>query len=126
MTVEQATEYSERSRLYLANAAKMLQEQRPEKASEFLWGAMAGALKAVAALKDIRLRNHAEIRRYARDVSKQLSDERLLEVYAIAETLHSNFYEGMFDQGQVRHHSRSIRYAVDNLLNNVPAETGDL
>ena len=124
MSVEKAITYSERSRLYVDNAADMLRRQRPEKSSEFLWGAMAEALKAVAAVKDIRLRTHAEIRRYARDLAKQLSDERLLNAYSVAETLHSNFYEGMFDMGQVMYHSGAIRETVDTLLNLVPkAET---
>ena len=120
MSIERARAYSERSHHYLANAAAMLRQQHPEKSSEFLWGAMAEALKAVAALKDIRLRTHAEISRYARDVAKQLSDERLLDAYSIAETLHSNFYEGMFEAGQVMRHSVAVREAVSTLLGLLP------
>ena len=122
MSAGEARAYSERCWLYLANAAATLRERRPEKSSEFLWGAMAESLKAMAALKDIRLRTHIEIRRYARDVAKQLNDERLLEAYSVAESLHSNFYEGMFDTGQVMRHSRAIRYAVNTLLDLIPRD----
>ena len=120
MSIEEATGYADRSRLYLANAASMLRQQRPEKSSEFPWGAMAEALKAIAALNDIKLRTHAEIRLYARDLAKQLQSEPLLDAYSIAETLHSNFYEGMFDTGQVTGHSTTIRESVSSLIALVP------
>lgn len=120
MTVEQAIAYAERSTLYLSNASEMLREQRPEKSSEFLWGSMAEALKAVAAIKDTKLRTHAEIRRFARDLAKQLQSDRLLDVFSIAETLHSNFYEAMFDEAEVLHHSTSVREVIGTLLDLVP------
>ena len=124
MSIEQARAYSDRSRLYLANAGTTFREQRPEKTGEFLWGAMAEALKAVAAVKDIALRNHNQIRRYARDAASELRDERLLDAFRDAQTLHSNFYEGMFDMGELARLSATIRDAVDALLELVPDEQG--
>ena len=122
MTTERAASYADRSRLYLANAAEMLRDNRPEKSSEFLWGAMAEALKALAAAKGIKLRTHSEIKRYARGAAKQVGDERLLDVFSIAETLHSNFYEGMYDMAQVTRHASGIREAVGRLLSFVPSD----
>ena len=125
MSVEQARGYADRSHLYLANAAATLRQRRPEKASEFLWGAMAQALKAVAAVKEIQLRSHRQIRQFARDTAKELQNEELLRTYAIAETLHSNFYEGVFDIPEVTGHATIIRVAVEELLGLVPAPEGD-
>jgi hypothetical protein len=126
VSIEQARVYADRSRLYLANAAATLRERRPEKASEFLWGAMAQALKATAALKEIQLRSHREIRRFGRDTAKELKSEQLLNAYTVAETLHSNFYESMFDIPEVTGHATIIRVAVEELLGLVPAAEGDV
>ena len=121
MTVEEATAYADRSLLYLANAAAMLREGHPEKSSEMLWGGMAQALKAVAALKNRKLRTHREIRSYARALAKERHDDRLQFAYAVAEMLHSNFYEGFTDAGTMRDHSKSIRGSVEELLELLPA-----
>ena len=120
MSIAEARSYQERTRLYLANAAGMLRQRRPEKSGEFLWGAMAEALKAVAALKETRLRTHAEIRRYARDLSKERGDDQLSTSFNIAEMLHSNFYEGFSDLAAVTSHSDRIAEAVERLLSLIP------
>lgn len=126
MSTAQAIAYRDRSQLYLDNAAEMLRRQRPEKTGEFLWGALVEALKAVAALKDIKLRTHAEIRRYARQVAKELDSEAILDSYALGETLHSNFYEGMFDPGEVsRQAARTRAVVIDMLLQVVPSGKSD-
>ncbi|MCH8206063.1 MAG: hypothetical protein IH956_03565 [Chloroflexi bacterium] len=124
MSIDEARAYAERSHLYLANAASTIRQQRPEKSSEFLWGAMAEALKAVAAIKDIKLRSHDAIRRYARDLAKEREDEQLSTSFKIAQTLHSNFYEGFSDLGEVMDDSARIREAVERLLRLIPPQQG--
>ncbi len=121
MSVEEATAYADRSRLYLSNAAVMFREGHPEKSSEMLWGGMAQALKAVAALKNRRLRNHREIRSYAKALAKERDDGMLQNAYNLAELLHSNFYEGFTDAATMRDHSKAIRASVETLLDLLPA-----
>ena len=57
--------YVFRSAEYLHNAYVSLDQEELEKASELLWGSMALAVKAVAALREIELRSHAAIWEYA-------------------------------------------------------------
>ena len=121
MSVEEARAYAERSHLYLSNAAAMFREGHPEKSSEFLWGGMAQALKAVAALKDRNLSTHRQIRDYARALAKERGDQPLQSAYHVAELLHSNFYENFSDGGSMLNHSKAIRAAVETLLDLVPA-----
>lgn len=56
---------------YLSNAYLSLQRDELEKASEFLWGSLAQAIKAVAALKELRLRSHREIWNYLVELSRE-------------------------------------------------------
>ena len=121
MSVEEATAYADRSRLYLSNAAVMFREGHPEKSSEMLWGGMAQALKAVAALKSRRLKTHREIRSYARALAKERDDGMLQDAYGLAELLHSNFYEGFTDAGSMLSHSKEIRASVEKLLDLLPS-----
>ncbi|MCI0439461.1 MAG: PaREP1 family protein [Chloroflexi bacterium] len=122
MSIEQAYEYRERSLHYISNATAMLRQSEAEKAGDLLWGALVQALKAVAALKDVRLRTHREIRGYARAAAKELNDERLLEVFSIAETMHSNFYEGFLDLGQMSYNATEVTRAIATLLALMPQD----
>ena len=121
MSLEEATAYADRSRLYLSNAAAMFREGHPEKSSEMLWGGMAQALKAVAASKEIKLKSHRDIRNYARALAKERIDEKLQGAFSLTEMLHSNFYEGFTDAGSMLSHSKEIRASVETLLDLLPA-----
>ena len=85
--------YSEQSRKYLENARKFLEEEDLDKASEFLWGAVAEAVKAVAAKRGLILRSHRELWEFIRELSTELNDPMLYEDFRTANYLHSNFYE---------------------------------
>ena len=83
--------YVFRSGEYLHNTYVALERGEIEKASEFLWGSMALAVKAVAALREVELRNHGAIWEYARQLSKELGDQQLFDSFRDANRLHSNF-----------------------------------
>ena len=53
------------------NAYLSLQRDELKKASEFLWGSLTQAIKAVAALKELRLRSHREIWNYLVELSRE-------------------------------------------------------
>ena len=61
------------------NAFVHLDEGQLEKASEFLWGCMAQAIKAVAALQGIKLPTHAAIWEFMTRLCKDLGDPTLFD-----------------------------------------------
>jgi regulator of sigma D len=109
--------YVERSRHYLRNASKFISTGDSVKAGEFLWGSMAQALKAVAASKEISLRNHARIWNYVESLTKELEDKSIYDAFVKANFLHTNFYESELELKDVRRMAEDIRIAVDKLLN---------
>ncbi|MBE0516620.1 MAG: PaREP1 family protein [Methanophagales archaeon] len=87
------TRYSEQSRRYLQNAQKSLEKEDLDKASEFLWGAVAQAVKALAAKRGLILKTHGELWEFMRELATEVNDPTLYEDFRTANYLHSNFYE---------------------------------
>ena len=108
--------YRAQSIHFLENAFGSIQAGDVEKASEFLWGSFAQALKAVAATKDIKLKTHWSITDYARDLAKQQGDKSIYDVYGHASYLHSNFYEAGLRMEDVEIYAEEIRDTVRKLL----------
>ena len=90
---DKVKKYQTRSNRYFRNALHFIEAGDAEKASEFLWGSMSQALKAVAASRDKRLRSHKDIRDYAAELTRALRDESIWHAFNTAQSLHSNFYE---------------------------------
>jgi hypothetical protein len=105
---------------YLENAFKSLEVGNSEKASEFLWGSMTQALKAVAASKEIRLKSHRQIWDYARELSKSLNDKDIFDTFLHANSLHSNFYESELTVEDVATIADGIKSTVAKLLELIP------
>jgi len=101
---------------YFENALGAIEAGNAEKASEFLWGSMAQALKAVAARKGALLKSHGELRKYASELAKELEDDSILRNFRGAESLHRNFYEFGFELEDVRVLAEDLREAVAKLL----------
>ncbi|MBI2871767.1 MAG: hypothetical protein HYY00_01085 [Chloroflexi bacterium] len=101
---------------YLENAFIALRQGDVEKAGEFLWGSMAEALKAVAAHKGTTLRQHREIREFARAIANELGERALWDAYGNAEHLHANFYEVELSLEDVAAIGESVKRAVERLL----------
>jgi len=115
--MEKKTEkHARESLLYLKNASKFVDAGNVEKASEFLWGSMAQALKAVAASKGIYLRNHRQIWSYAEGLAKELEDNTIYAAFVQANFLHTNFYECELEMKDVRRMAEEIKVAVGKLL----------
>lgn len=91
--IENIDKYKTQSIHYLENASRFIKVGNSEKASEFLWGSMAEAMKAVAASRGIQLKSHRELRNYAIGLAKELADESIRNTFLHAQSLHSNFYE---------------------------------
>ncbi len=106
----------------MQNVYTALERGEFEKASELLWGSMALAVKAVAALREIQLRSHASIWDYARQLSHELGDQELFDAFRDANRLHTNFYESDLTREVVLISEERIRGAVGKLLGMIPRE----
>lgn len=115
--------YRTQSVHYFENALHFIELGDIEKASEFLWGSIAQALKAMAATKDRPLRSHNAIRDYAIELSRALKDDTIRHAFDKAQSLHSNFYESELTIEDVVIGAEDVKLAVSKLLKLLPEET---
>ena len=114
--------YRTQSVHYFENAVKFIEAGDAEKASEFLWGSMAQALKAVAASRDIWLKSHKAVRDYAMEVARALQDDNIRHAFDYAQSLHSNFYESGLMLEDVAIGAEDVKKTVAKLLSLIPEE----
>ncbi len=114
--------YAGQSLHYLKNASKFIDAGDSAKASEFLWGSMAEALKALALSKGIRLEKHSAIWNYIESLTKELEDKNIYDVFLHANSLHKNFYEFELELKDVRRIAEDVRMTVGKLLGLIPEE----
>ena len=119
---ERIKKYKAQSVHYFENALKFIAAGDAEKASEFLWGSMTQALKAVAGSRDIWLKSHKDIRDYALELARALKDEDIRHAFDKAQSLHSNFYESGLMLEDVVIAAEEVKAAVAKLLNLIPEE----
>jgi len=114
---EEAEKYANLALKYLENAAEELSRGELEKAGEYMWGAVVEAIKCVlVAKKGIKVAKHSELRRYARELSREVGDPEIFRAFREAESLHSNFYEAMLEEEDLLAHFDSVRLLVSKLL----------
>jgi len=96
--IEDVRRFEERADVYLRNFWEFYRRREYPKAGELLWGAYAQVVKATAARRGIPLRSHERLRRFARDIARDLGHPFTArgwrDDFTIAETLHQRFYEG--------------------------------
>ena len=114
--------YVRQSSHYLKNASRFIDAGDSAKASEFLWGSMAQALKAVAASRGIILKNHRQIWNYTESLTKELGDKSIYDAFIHANYLHTNFYESELELRDIRRAAEDISMVRDKLLNLIPSE----
>jgi len=119
---ERIRKYKAQSAHYLENAFISIEAGDLEKASEFLWGSMVEALKAVAASKDIQLKSHKDVRDYAVELARALQDESIRHTFNNAQSLHSNFYESGLILEDVAIGAEDVRAMVAKLLSFISEE----
>ena len=117
--------YRIQSRHYLENAFVAIKAGDLEKASEFIWGSMAQALKAVAASKKIQIRSHKQLRDYARELARVLNDKTIRDSFERAQSLHNNFYESGLLLEDVVVGAEDIRRTVAKLLSLIAKEKSE-
>ncbi len=119
---DKAIKHKSQSEHYYQNAVHYIELGDAEKASEFLWGSMSQALKAVAVNKVGRqLKSHASLKDFALKLTKELNDESIWFAFISAQSLHSNFYETGLLIDDVIRGAESIEKVTSELLSHVSA-----
>jgi hypothetical protein len=100
---------------YLADADRLLADGDLSQASEKYWGAMADMVKAVAEKRSWRHHSHREIRQAVRLLADEAADREIVQLFAVGEALHANFYENFMTQEDVSKHSIEAQSFIDKL-----------
>jgi len=108
---------------YLENAFHFIEAGDAEKASEFLWGSMAQAIKAVASSRGIQLKSHWKLREYTIELARARQDVDIKNTFDKAQSLHSNFYETGLLMEDVAMSAENVRATVAKLLSLIPKES---
>ncbi len=108
---------------YYENALRSIEAGDAEKASEFLWGSVSQAVKALAMHRGIELRSHQRIRSYVMEVAKALQDESIKHSFDVAQSLHSNFYESGLSLEDVVMGAEDAKQLVARLFSLIPDES---
>ena len=117
-------EYKQTGQRYIRQADAEFDKGDFLQASEKAWGAASEYVKALAVRRDLPHESHREIRIAASIIADEISQDRIMELFSIGESLHVNFYEAWMRE-------RDVRRGIDNmkelvaLLEEVPPPNGD-
>ena len=104
-----SSKYAAMSDEYMARAEDYLRQGDLKQASEKSWGAAACALKYIAEQRGWRHQSHSLLN----DISGQIVDETgrtdLHDMFAVARSMHQNFYENWEPEGVVEYSVGRIR-----------------
>lgn len=114
--------HKDQSEHYYRNALRFIERKDAEKSSELLWGAMAQAMKALAAVKHVPLKSHNDIRRFVKELVRETDDVSIWDVFREAESLHSNFYETGLLIDDVKTAADRIFKTISKLYSYIPEE----
>ena len=90
---EIATKYRDQRDHLFTNANELIQRQEFQKASEFLWGAIAASIKATAALTGRTFTKDNEFFDIVKDLGRKWNDPSLYVEFLHVRVLHNNFYD---------------------------------
>ena len=100
---------------FLAGARAQLAAGDLLQASEKGWGAAAQMVKAVAEARGWRHNGHRELHLTITRLSEEAGDERLRRLFAYANSLHTNFYEGWLTRQEVETGLDDVAELVETL-----------
>ncbi len=107
--------YNQASRDLLKKAEDALAQGDLVQASEKGWGAAAQIVKAVADARRWRHNGHRELFDVVRRLADETSDQDIWDLFHLANSLHSNFYENWLPKEGVARGLVQIREFVDKL-----------
>ena len=120
---EVAEEYIETSVRLLQQADAEFEKGDLLQASEKAWGAVSLYLKAMATQRGLPHRVHRELRLVAQHVVEETGQQRIRELFAIAESMHANYYEAWMPEAEVRAGIENVRELL-GILEAVPRLEG--
>ena len=120
---EVAEEYRETSRRLLRQADAEFEKGDLLQASEKAWGAVSQYLKAMATQRGLPHRVHRELRLVAHDLVEETEQRRIGELFAIAESLHANYYEAWMPEREVKDRIDDMKELI-SILDAVPRPEG--
>ena len=100
---------------YLKDANALFKKGDNVQASEKYWGAFAMMVKAVAAVKGIKLGEHRNIIEFVQELSKEHPELNLTEALAQARYLHTNFYEDELPREVIATYADTVKEAIGKL-----------
>jgi len=101
---------------YLHNATIYASKRNFAKATEFLWGAIAEAVKALYAFDGRTLGEHREIIKALQEIVLKKEMEDSARLIQSIDQLHVNFYEGFVDEGRFLVLSRDAYKLITELF----------
>ena len=113
--MQETRTYQERSRAFLVKAREELEAGDFEQASEKAWGAAALMVKAVAQQRGLPHRAHPLLSTLVDDLADETEEEELRRLYAVAEGLHTNFYEDRYRARALRRRLPDVELFVEKM-----------
>ena len=107
--------YREQSRKYLTQAYLELEQGDLCQASEKGWGAAAEMIKAVAKERGWYHTAHWHLRRAVDLLTEELDDTDIVDCFAFAGELHTNFYEGWLSSVVIGRRLTQVAKFVDKV-----------
>ncbi len=98
-----SNKYSALSQDYMARAEVYLRDGDLTQASEKSWGAAACALKSIAEQRGWRHQSHSLLFDISNQVADELGRPDLHNLFAVAKSMHQNFYENWEPEEGVAH-----------------------
>jgi hypothetical protein len=112
--------YALHAQQYLGNALLALQSGEAGKAGELLWGSVAEALHAVAAINNRPVRTHRDLKNFAMQLARDLNDQTIEKDFVVAESLHHNFYDVQQEPQDIAIVVPTVQELVKRLLGLLP------
>ena len=109
------TTYREQSRVFLAQASEELARGDLRQASEKGWGAAAQIVKAAAESRGWEHHRHILLFRTARALADESDDPELRRLFAVADELHGNFYDGLLNAEEISTNLSDVALLVDKV-----------
>ena len=104
-----STKYAAMSRDYMQRAERYLQQGDLVQACEKSWGAAACALKAIAEQRGWHHQSHSLLYDISGQVVDELGRQDLRNMFAVARSMHQNFYENWNPEDEVQYGVEEVR-----------------
>jgi hypothetical protein len=103
------SKYAAMSRDYMARAENYLRQGDLVQASEKSWGAAACALKSIAEQRGWQHQSHSLLYDISGQVVDELGRQDLRQMFAVARSMHQNFYENWTPEDEVEYGVAKVR-----------------